>query len=213
LRTTFASNGANACAGLSADSGTLAIADSVFVDNETFAEGGGICNGGLLTLINSTLTRNSGGIGAGGGIVNSGTTIIVNSTITDNEAPSGGGIFTNGSLTMQNTILARNRQHVHIPPGSGPECFGPVTSLGNNLIGDTTGCTIILQSTDLTGDPGLGDFIDNGEPGNGHFPLLETSRAIDAGNDAACPKRDQLGRKRHKPCDIGAIEFREKDIR
>ena len=93
-------------------------------------------------------------------------------------------------------------------------CSGSVTSLGNNLIGDPTGCTITLQASDLTGDPGLGDFTDNGTPGNGHFPLLSTSQAIDAGNDAVCPRRDQLGQRRvniprvgTSRCDIGAIEF------
>ncbi len=51
------------------------------------------------------------------------------------------------------------------------DCFGPATSFGNNLIGDPSGCTMTLQPTDLTGDPGLGPFTDNGTPGNGHFPL------------------------------------------
>jgi hypothetical protein len=85
-----------------------------------------------------------------------------------------------------------------------------VTSLGNNLIGDTTNCIITLQAGDLTGDPGLDAFTDDGTPGNGHYPLLAASQAIDAGNDEVCPKRDQLGEKRHRPCDIGAIEFRDR---
>jgi hypothetical protein len=53
-----------------------------------------------------------------------------------------------------------------------------------------------------------------GTPGNGHFPLLPTSQAIDAGNAAVCPRRDQLGHRRvnirgvgTSRCDIGAIEF------
>ena len=76
-----------------------------------------------------------------------------------------------------------------------------------------TGCTITLLPSDLTGDPGLGAFTDTGRPGNGHFPLLPTSQAIDAGNDALCPRTDQLGRRRLGPCDIGAIAFRERDDR
>src|SRR5206468_4048983 len=35
-----------------------------------------------------------------------------------------------------------------------------------------------------------------------------TSRAIDAGNDAACPPTDQLGQRRARHCDIGEIEFK-----
>jgi hypothetical protein len=44
-------------------------------------------------------------------------------------------------------------------------------------------------------------------PGDGHFPLLPTSRAINAANSKACPKTDQLGEPRSKPCDLGSIEF------
>src|SRR5262249_51753749 len=118
------------------------------------------------------------------------------------------------SLLMVNTILAQNTVRIGFP-FTTPDCSGTVTSLGTNLIGDPTGCTITLQPTDLTGDPGLGAFSDNGTPGNGHFPLRLGSPAIDAGNDAFCPPNDQLGRRRvtiprvgTSLCDIGAIEFR-----
>ena len=81
-------------------------------------------------------------------------------------------------------------------------------------VGDLTECGITRLSSDLTGDPGFGPFTDNGRPGNGHFPLLPTSQAIDAGNDALCPRTDQLGRRRRLgPCDIGAITFRDRDDR
>lgn len=106
---------------------------------------------------------------------------------------------------MQNTLLALNTANPE--GGTGPDCVGVVASLGNNLLGDVTGCTITLLPTDLTGDPGLGDFTDDGTPGHGHFPLLPESAAIDAGNDAGCPTRDQLGQPRVGICDMGAIEF------
>ena len=117
-------------------------------------------------------------------------------------------------MVLLNTVLARNVARVQGPP----DCSGPVTSQGNNLIGDPTGCTITLLPSDLTGDPGLDAFTDNGSPGNGHFPLLPTSQAIDTGNDAECPRRDQLGQRRinirrvgTSICDIGAIEFHPHD--
>ena len=123
-----------------------------------------------------------------------------------------GGIENSGTLLLQNTIIANNETSGGF---LSPDCFGPVTSLGNNLIGapTATGCTITLEPSDLTGDPGLGTFTDNGTPGNGHFPLLSSSQAIDAGNNAVCFRRDQLGRRRVGPCDIGAIAFRDKDDR
>jgi hypothetical protein len=192
--------------------GTATIIESTIANNRaTNFNGGGISNGGTLTLLNSTVAHNAAG-GDGGGIV--GSAIVSNSTIADNNADrNGGGIA--GSAVLVNTILARNRARALVP-----DCFGAVTSLGTNLIGDPTGCPITLQPTDLTGDPGLGAFTDNGTPGNGHFPLLPTSQAIDAGNDAACPPTDQLGRRRGdirkvgtSLCDIGAIEFRHRDDR
>jgi len=104
------------------------------------------------------------------------------------------------------------------PSGSGPDCGGPLTSLGTHLIGDPTGCDIALQATDLTGDPGLGTLTDTGKPGDGSVPLLPTSQAIDAGNDAACPTQDQRGQRRvalpgggTSRCDIGASEFQRRD--
>jgi hypothetical protein len=155
--------------------------------------GGGIANfGGRLTLTNSTVAGNAAAGDIGG---------------------QGGGIqILGGTVALQNTILAHNT----VPSSQfsqGPDCFGPVTSLGHNLIGDPTGCTITLQPSDLTGDPGLDAFTDNGQPGHGHLPLLATSQAIDAGNVAVCPRRDQLGTRRRSPCDIGAIEFQDQDDR
>jgi hypothetical protein len=65
-----------------------------------------------------------------------------------------------------------------------------------------------IQLSDQTGDAGLGDLVDDGTPGNAHFPLLSDSQAIDAANDAACPKKDQIGQPRKPECDIGAVEFK-----
>jgi hypothetical protein len=158
---------------------------------------------GTVLVTNSTLARNFNGFGVGGGgIFNAGTMVVTNTTLARNN---GVGILSRGTTILQNTILALNtRESVRA------DCGGMLTSLGNNLIGDPTGCTITLQPSDLTGDPGLDTFTDDGTPGHGHFPLLPSSQAIDAGNDAACPKTDQLGAPRVGPCDIGAIEFQGK---
>ena len=179
-----------------------------------------------------------------GTIRNDGDLTITNSTITDNllirfgsaefcpllpgsDRHPGPGLnnVAGGQVHLQNTILARNgipSSWPPPPPGSGfPQptlepwdCSGPITSLGHNLIGTTVGCDITLQASDLTGDPGLGDFTDDGTPGHGHVPLLASSQAIDAANDAACPPTDQLGTPRpvepsSPSCDMGAIEFAE----
>jgi hypothetical protein len=115
-----------------------------------------------------------------------------------------GGIHNTGGLVgLQNSIVARNTLNFTTPW----DCDGPVTSVDHSLIGTIAGCTVTLHPTDLIGDPGLGAYTDNGTAGNGHFPLLPSSRAIGAGNAAACPPIDQLGTPRVGQCDIGAIQF------
>jgi hypothetical protein len=219
-QSTFTSNIAEVGAGLLNQDGTVTITQSVFAGNGAFCCGGGIfTSGGTMVITDSTIANNGGGVVFGGsGISSFGTTLtITNSTIAHNEVFSprfsnGGGILTDGNVVLQNTILALNTVFDGCPAcGSiapeAPDCAGSVTSLGHNLIGDPTGCTIDLQASDLTGDPDLGDFVDPGAPGQGQFPLLPGSPAIDAGNAAACPPTDQLDTLRRGPCDIGAIEF------
>ena len=194
--------------------GTITIINSTIAGN--FAEGnaGGIFAFGTMTIINTTIANNTartsigGGISTGGG----GSFTVNNSTISGNTASGGGGGIAHetGTLELQNTIVAGNSD-----PNS-PDCSGSITSLGNNLIGDTTSCGIVLVPiTDLTGDPGLDALIDDGTPGEGFFPLLPGSQAIDTGDDSTCPSTDQLGTLRPQDgdgdgmaiCDIGAYEF------
>ena len=203
--------------------GTVIMTGSAITHNSSSVQpGGGIFNLGTMEITNTTIAQNQHGaapcsperseplLGGGNGIYTNGTLLLRNSTVADNTGPGACsiGLHTDGGSTiLQHTIVAWNTGT------RGRECVGTLTSLGHNLIGDPTGCTIPLLSRDLTGDPGFGPFTDNGQPGNGHFPLLPTSQARDAGNSAVCPRTDQLGRRRIAPCDIGAIEFRERDDR
>lgn len=205
--------------------GTVTIINSLIAENIagiglSGGTGGGIENRfGTLNIINSTITRNmlnpvNGG--GGGGIRSSdGTVNLTNSTIAGNTAGFGGGLENNsllGGVNLQNTMLALNARTGIA--SCCPDCSGTFTSLGNNLITDhdPTGCNFPLQPSDLTGDPGLSAFTDDGTPGNGHFPLLPDSQAIDAGNNDVCLDdpilaTDQIGNPRFGICDIGSIEF------
>jgi hypothetical protein len=140
----------------------MTITNSTISDNIGLEEGaGGILNSGTMNIINSTVALNRISTFDGAGIRNSGILAIVNSTISANDAGNrfglGGGIFnfSTGSVELTNVILAMNRG------AEGPDCSGPITSRGNNLIGDISGCDINLLPTDLVGDPGLGEFIDD----------------------------------------------------
>jgi hypothetical protein len=217
--TTFRNNSspdANA-GGIANLSGTVTITRSAVIGNHTSDSGGAVYNFGTVNIFNSTLAQNTAG-GPGGAIYNAGGGVvtIASSTVSGNSSfccangriSSGGIVNGGGTVRLENSIVAQNS--IAFSVGQNPtlsDCAGTITSLGNNLIGTLDSCTVALQNGDITGDPGLDTFTDNGTPGNGHFPLLLTSRAIDAGNDAACPPTDQLGQPRFGHCDIGAIEF------
>jgi hypothetical protein len=211
--------------------GTVTIRGSAIVDNSAGPEGsgGGIVNFGTMRIMNSTIVGNNEGqlrcrwpfaalavaeiIPAGaGGIFNAGALKVQSSTIARNVLEEGeffvtGGImnFEPGTVELQNSIVALNNNGER-----ATDCTGVITSLGNNLIGDISDCNIALLPSDLTGDPGLGGLTDDGTPGNGHLPIIRSSQARNAGDDDSCPTHDQIGNKRKKPCDIGAIEFRQR---
>jgi hypothetical protein len=72
--------------------------------------GGGIHNGGQLTLIGSTVYDNDSNYG--GGLYNGSDSFseLVNSTISGNVAYyTGGGIDHSGTMTLTNTTISRNR--------------------------------------------------------------------------------------------------------
>lgn len=76
--------------------------------------GAGIRNGGVLTLVESTVHNNTvspvSGT-AGGGIANSGILTLVRSTVSGNRAPAAGGIisFDGSSLTVENSTISGNQ--------------------------------------------------------------------------------------------------------
>ncbi len=169
------------------------------------------------TVINSTLSGNSAD-GFGGGIYVSSLTVVnlINCTVTDNQTlatNAGGGLYvSSGTLNVQNTIVADNSS------ADGPDCFGTVTSLDFNIIGDTQGCTFSAQSNDQTDtDPLLGSLADNGGSTRTHA-LQAGSPAIDQIPDgvsgcSAGVSRDQRFFVRAggsglggSACDVGAYE-------
>ena len=92
--------------------GTVTIADVTIRDGrrDGFAGGGGISNGGRLTLTDSTVSNSTAHLG--GGIYNDGTGTLTldNSTISGNSATDGGGIWNGGTgtLTLNNSTVSGN---------------------------------------------------------------------------------------------------------
>src|SRR2546422_2842114 len=89
-------NGNNANGGGIFNGGTLTLSDSIISGN-TSVQGGGINNflGATLTVINSTFSNNTTSF-AGAGIFNFSTVTVINSTFSCNSALHGGGIFNVG---------------------------------------------------------------------------------------------------------------------
>jgi hypothetical protein len=202
--------------------GTLNLSDSFVYLNSAATTGGGIENGATTNVTNSTITGNFAGANGGGLDSGLGAATLKSVTVAFNEADSsgpaggdGGGIsMLFGTVTLTNTIVANNHNGPY--PWTAPDCEGTPTSLGYNLIGDTTGCSWTSTTGDITGVtfPGLGVHGENGGPTQ-TVPLTAGSPAIDAANPAApgsggnaCPATDQrgVGRPLGPRCDIGAFE-------
>ncbi len=211
------------------NSGTLTVLDSTSADNaysgiysafsSTFGTNLSVAAG--LTIINSTITGNTGG-----GITSLGTSYIASSTIsgnTDTNVLEGlgslssslngfaiaGGITSSGAM-LYDTIVAGNTG-----PTNGPnDVSGSFFSLGHNLIGQADSKTSSgFVSTDQVGtttspiDPKLGTLTNNGGP-TPTMVLLSGSPAIAAGSSANAPAHDQRGdpRPTSGAIDIGAYE-------
>jgi CSLREA domain-containing protein len=147
-------------------SGLTISGGSVFASN-----GGGIYNGGTLTLTNSTVSGNtaSGG-GSGGGIYNGGTLTLTNSTISGNTASVGGGIFgEGGALTLTNSTLSGNTASSF---GGGIELENGTLTLTNSTVSGNT-----------SGSDGGGINLGSGSTGTSRNTLIAGNSASGSGPD------------------------------
>lgn len=212
------------------------IQHTLIARNHTTVNGGGIYNNGTLTIFDSAIIANIAGNAAGALIVdNDGTAVISNTTVADNRttgvsnilldegawikiwnstiagnrADQGGGI-TNG-VQVGNSIIALNTD----TNGNPSDCAGTPLSMGNNLIGTTSNCTLSgdLNGSVLGGKPQLSALKQTNDSLPA-FELLPGSPAIDTANPANCPDHDQNGLPRPMDgnddakftCDMGAVE-------
>jgi hypothetical protein len=190
--------------------GGLFLTTSGLVTNCTFT--GNTASGG--TGMNST-----SGLGFGGAIdwVGNANPTLVSCTIVGNQANpgggfsfgSGGGIQTNGSGTVEDSIIASNI-------GVNPDIDGNLTSAMADLVGNGKGSNVmvgvgLLNQVGTSAspiDPLLGALQNNGGPTQSMMPM-PTSTAIDRGNNAFLETTvDQRGDPRvvNGTVDLGAVE-------
>ncbi len=114
--------------------GALTLSRVVIRGNEVFENGGGLRNEGTLTLSDSTLTNNSatGAGNEGGGLYNVGTATVSNTTLAGNASLSGGGVLTTpGSvLTLTNATITGNTANT----GGGLNNTGGAATLRNVIV-------------------------------------------------------------------------------
>jgi CSLREA domain-containing protein len=202
---------------VNAGGATLSLIDVTLTDNHANSSvGGAISSQGTTTLTNVTISDNTAITDGGGISVSAGSTTLESVTVADNTADadgdgtgSGGGVDAfGGGVFLRDTILAANADRS--APPFAPDCLqagGTVSSLGNNLIGDTAGCGFVPRPGDRTDQPALLGPLAAGGGNTATHALIAGSPAIDGGS-ANCPVADQRGipRLQGTGCDIGAYE-------
>src|SRR5579871_4770243 len=211
------------------NAGSLTMTNCLVFNNQAQAsgvaggQGGGIYNTRSMNLTNVTIVNNSAGQGAGVADItvppDTATANITNCTIANNS----GGANGQGGGLLVGFIAVANLRNVLIAGNSGgtaPDLSGNVSSAVNNLIGNGTGSTGVVngQNGNLVGtgaspiDPKLGALRDNGGP-TLTVALLAGSPAIDTGTNTTIPGFDQRGFNRpvNGSADIGAYEYQQPD--
>ena len=170
------------------------------------ANGGGagvyVNNGADLTLVNVTLTANFA-LDRGGALYveDHADVHLTNVTIVGNAAPLGGAIMNHGHVDPVNTIIGANGPAFDFPACSGDALQGD----GPNLVADPE----LRHGQYHRHAPIWGLTAQTDDGGVTFWMLTETSPALDAGSDDACPATDQFGsaRPQRAHCDIGAHEL------
>jgi CSLREA domain-containing protein len=173
----------------------LNVTGGQIVSNSAGLGGGVYKNGGLLTLVNSTLSGNqASGTGAALSIV-AGTTFLSHTTVASNTGTAIYGIdYQGGPLSVANTLIAYN---------SGQNCNTTLGSNGYNI--DSDGTCNLGATGDIVTDPLLAPL---GEDEGTLVHAIDTdSPAYNAGQCTAGVTTDQRGFPRLPPCDIGAYEY------
>jgi hypothetical protein len=191
--------------------GNVTINQSTLTANSTNSGGpAGAFSRGTLTLINSTVTGNTGGVpalyDAGPGL-----TTLVYDTVVDNTGTSGANLFV-ANMSIFATVLALT----HGQPNCSSFITPTVVSHGHNFSDDASCKLTATTDRQNAGDPGLLALANNGGPTETRLPdpspLIDVIPLADCqSNGATGITTDQrlLPRPSGPGCDIGAVEVQE----
>jgi hypothetical protein len=226
--------------GIFNNGGTLTLNGCTVTENEgTGSLGGagvttvGFGFDGTTTLINTTISGNiTNNYGGGIYVAYDGVVNLIHSTISANisnenylnpgeERGGGAGIYIDveGVVNLQNSIVAGNEDWTD--PATAlhekwPDVYGNFTSLGGNIIGDTTGSTNTWGATDRVGtaldpiDPMLEALALNAPGSTPTMALMAGSPALDKAPTCALTTDQRgVGRPQGSACDIGAYELEQ----
>ena len=173
---------------------TLMMSGSTVSGNQAWGYAGGLSISGSAYISNSTISGNKALYSSTGGIYvhGPGVVAIVGSTISGNTAATmRAGIYSQGHVTLYNTIVAGNTS-----PGNADDVSAGAggvfeSASANNLIGIGDASVTIVDGVNgnqvgTAGDPidpMLGSRADNGGPTLTHA-LLSGSPAINAGDNS-----------------------------
>ncbi|MCP4714171.1 MAG: DUF11 domain-containing protein, partial [Deltaproteobacteria bacterium] len=175
---------------VSDDSGNFTV-NSITIQN---GRGGGIYNGGTLTVANSTFANNLAW--SGGGIKNSGIATVTNTTFTGNNASRsfGGGISNDGTLTVTNSTFTGNTS----APGDDDSAGGGIFSWSGTVIltHNTFYDNSALSEYGVTGAGGIdiaggtaylaGNIFDGGPTGAQQCSGTITDNGYNLSSDDSC---------------------------
>lgn len=208
------------------------VKESTFHNNSSLRQGGalwvyilghGSVSNATFEGNHTTATFNT--VGQGGAMaVTLGRIDIRNTLFANNHAAyqagalhGGGTSNPNQVVTLSNTIFYNNTINIGQTLPSETEWQGfhtnrPMTDGGGNIqhprykpvYGNEVNNAITANP--IYADPLLGSLGDHGGPSQ-TMPIDAGSPAVDAGNPAACPARDQRGYSRSGVCDIGPYEY------
>ncbi len=147
------------CGGSIYNAGTLTVLSSTLSRNTADFWGGAVYNTGTLQIQASTFATNSVSLaGNGGGIYNAGALTALNSTFSSNIGGyfgGGGGLYNDGSATVQQSTFSGN-----------------LAGTGGGLI-NATGRTLALTNTLLANNPLGGDCRNDGNITTNDHNLIE----------------------------------------